>query len=814
MSMETFKARVPSTVTGLTSQDAARCKEQFGANEIEQEKSRSPWVLLLEQFKSPLVLILIFACVLSAVLGEWLESAAIAVILVLNALIGFFQEYRAENAVLALSNMTAPRATVIRDKKKTVIDAREIVPGDLLLLEAGDIVAADGKIIESSRLQVNEAVLTGESLPVEKEFIADAGGTQVENKNGSVFMGTSVATGTAKVEVFATGMRTELGKIAHLITTAESSTTPLQIQLTKIGRMLLVLCLLVVGIVLILGVIQGRAWLELVIFSISLAVAAVPEGMPAIVTVALALGVQRMAARNALIRKLPSVETLGSVTVICTDKTGTLTTGNMRVREVWGDHPGKLLSAAASCCDAELAADGGSGTGDPTELAILIAANERGIRKEEIESTHPRVASEPFDSVKKRMSILRQDGVLYVKGAFESVISLCSITENQLKDAQVAGQDMTSRGLRVLAVAVGKGREEKNLSFLGLIGISDPPRFEARQAIAEARNAGITPVMITGDHPTTAAAIARELGLVLESETTEGRVHARATPEDKLNLVRAWKDRGAIVAMTGDGVNDAPALREAHIGIAMGRNGTEVTRQSADLILADDNFATIVAAVREGRGIYQNVRKAIIYLLTGNFSELVVVLGASALDRPLPFLATHLLWINLVTDSLPALTLIADPVSSDVMKSPPRQQSEHLLGKAEWIQIAWTGTFEGGLILGLFLTALNASGLELARNLAFTTLVFSQLWRALGARSGSRIFWEVGAFGNLWLLGVIVITGSFQLSLHYLPFTQNIFGLKPFSMQQIAWMIPFSMIPITVIEARKLIVRWLRHPRK
>jgi Ca2+-transporting ATPase len=782
-------------VSGLSSHEAAQRLKQHGPNEIRQEKSRAPWVLLAEQFKSSLVLILIFACVLSAVLGEWIEAVAIAAILVLNALIGFFQEYRAENAVLALKNMTAPRAMVVREGKQTVIPARDVVPGDTLVLEAGDIVAADAKIEEASRLQVNEAVLTGESLPVEKD------------RSGSVFMGTAVATGTARAEVVSTGMGTELGKIAHLITTAESSLTPLQVQLAHVGRMLLGVCLVVVGIVLVLGIVHGRPWLELVIFAVSLAVAAVPEGLPAIVTVALALGVQRMAARNALIRKLPSVETLGSVSVICTDKTGTLTTGNMRVREISGDRHKEVIFAATACCDAELSPDGTTGTGDPTEIAILIAANERGIVRQEIEKSRSRVAVEPFDSVRKRMSIFRQDGLLYVKGAFESVVPLCGLAGETLTRAKEESEDMTSRGLRVLAVAVGKSREERNLSYLGLIGIADPPRTEAMRAIAEARAAGITPIMITGDHPTTAAAIARELGLVRDSETVEGRVYARATPEDKLMLVRAWKEKGAIVAMTGDGVNDAPALREAHIGVAMGKNGTEVTRQSADLILADDNFATIIEAVREGRGVYQNIRKAVVYLLTGNFSELMAVLGASVLGLPIPFLASHLLWINLVTDSLPALALIADPVSPDVMKRPPRASGENLLGKSEWIRIGSLGGFEALLVLGLYLYVLRTSGVEQARNLAFTTLVFSQLWRAFGARSQHRVFFEVGVFNNLWLLGVVAITVCLQLSLHYLPFAQEIFGLMPLTAEELLCLVPYSMVPITLVEMIKLVRR-------
>ncbi|MCC7441548.1 MAG: cation-translocating P-type ATPase [Bdellovibrionales bacterium] len=779
---------------GLSGEEAARRASRFGPNEIRRERARSPRVLLAQQFESPLVLILVAACALSAALGEWAEAVAIAAILLLNALIGFFQEYRAENAIHALRNMTAPRATVVRDGRALVIPARDIVPGDLLALEPGDVVAADARLREASRLQLNEAVLTGESLPVDKTAPDDR-----------VFMGTIVATGTARAEVTETGMATELGKIAHLITTAQESPTPLQVQLALVGRRLLVLCLGVVGLVLVMGLWQGRPWMELLVFAVSLAVAAVPEGLPAIVTVALALGVQRMGARRALVRKLPSVETLGSVTVICTDKTGTLTTGRMRVREIWGADPGALILSAASCCDAELGAEGDEGTGDPTELAILRFARERGVFRGEIERRNPRVSTEPFDAATKRMAVTRADGLTYVKGAAEALIAASRMDAQARGLAEAALRDFAERGLRVLAVARGRGGADQDLEVLGLLGLADPPRPEAAQAIADARGAGITPVMITGDHPATASAIARELGLLIGEETPEGRVHARATPEDKIQLVRAWKARGAVVAMTGDGVNDAPALREAHIGIAMGKAGTEVTRQSADLVLGDDNFATIVAAVREGRGIFQNIRKAAVYLLTGNFAELLVVVGASLLGWPLPFLASHLLWINLVTDSLPALALIAEPVASDVMQRPPRPPQESLLGRAEWRRVVVVGTFEAALVLAVFWRALGEEDLEWARSLAFTTLVFSQMWRSFAARSSTRVFWSVGAWSNLWLLGVVVLTGTLQLALHYLPPAQAVFGLGPLGIADLGLILGVSLIPVTVIELSKLL---------
>lgn len=563
-------------------------------------------------------------------------------------------------------------------------------------------------------------------------------------------------------------------------------------------------------IVIVVGLFQARPWLELVVFSVSLAVAAVPEGLPAIVTVALALGVQRMAARNALIRKLPSVETLGSVSVICTDKTGTLTTGNMRVREVWGDDHTQVLRAAAFCCDAEIESDGSTGTGDPTEIAILIEALERGFRRESIENEFPRVATEPFDAGRRRMSILRSDGINYVKGAVEAILPLCAKDATHLDRAAKMATDMSSRGLRVLAVAVGRGPDERDLDLLGLLGIADPPRTEAAAAIKEARRAGIIPVMITGDHPKTAAAIAHEMGLVLEGEALETRVHARATPEDKLNLVRKWKSEGHVVAMTGDGVNDAPALREAHIGIAMGIAGTEVTRQAADLILADDNFATIIAAVREGRSIFQNIRLAISYLLIGNLAEIAVVLGAIMLGIPLPLMAAHLLWINLVTDALPALTLVAEPLSPGIMLRAPRPLKESILGRAEWRLILWVGLLEASVILGLYWYLLREHDAPYARNIIFTSFVFSQLLRSFGARSTTRLFWEVGAFSNLWLLAVVLVTAALQISLHYIPLAQGMFQLRPLSSGDIFYILPAALVPISVIEVKKLVQRALR----
>src|SRR6185437_15856836 len=607
---------------------------------------RSRWALLAGQFGSPLVWLLLAASVISAVLGDWIDALAVASILVVNALVGFFQEYRAEKAILALRSMTAPQARLLRDGRAREIPSSEVVPGDLLLLEAGDVVVADARLTEAHALTINEAALTGESLPVEKSVLPAAPDAPLAERRDTVFMGTSVSTGTARAEVFATGMRSELGRIAHLLATAQETETPLQARLRRLGRTLLFLAVAIVGLVAVLGLVRGERLFDVFMSAVSLAVAAVPEGLPAIVTIALALGVRRMATRNVLVRRLPAVETLGCATVICTDKTGTLTSGHMAVRDLWAEDTGNLLATAAACCDAQLDPGPDQDLGDPTEVAILRAAANRGISREQIESSNPRVAVAPFDSQRKRMSIRRQDGILYVKGAFEVILARAtSGTEGALE----ASRQMAARGLRVLAAARGGTASEDHLTLVGLLGIADPPREEATRAVAAARQAGIRTVMITGDHPVTAAAIAREMGIVAPGEELADLVHARATPEDKLTVVRAWKARGAVVAMTGDGVNDAPALREAHIGIAMGRSGTAVTREAADIVLADDNFASIVAGIREGRAIFENIRRSLLYLLGGNTGELAIMLGAALVGLPLPLLPLQILWINLIT---------------------------------------------------------------------------------------------------------------------------------------------------------------------
>ncbi|MHB8874991.1 MAG: cation-translocating P-type ATPase [Myxococcaceae bacterium] len=792
---------------GLSSEEAGRRLLDQGPNEIEREAATSPWVLLAAQFKSPVIWLLLGACVISAILGEVVDAIAIGTIVLLNALVGFFQEYRAERAVLALRSMTAPRARVLRDAHPVMIPATEVVTGDLVLLEAGDIVAADARLLEANVLTANEAALTGESAPVEKSVEAVAPNAPLAERHDAVFTGTHIANGTGKAEVFATAMGTELGKIAHLLSTAEESSTPLQKHLARVSRLLLYICGGLVVVVAVVGLARGLSLFAVFLSAVSLAVAAVPESLPAIVTIALAIGVRRMVSRNVLVRKLPAVETLGCATVICTDKTGTLTTGVMAVRELWGKDPQRLIDAAAACSDAELSADGKGGTGDPTEIAILLEGAKRGVQRAAIERERPRLAVNPFDSKRKRMSVQRSDGILYVKGAVEVLLALSSAGTEGVAEANAK---LAARGLRVLAVAVGKGTAEESLELIGLIGIADPPRAEAIEAVAAARAAGIKTVMITGDHPTTAQAIARELGIVAAGEAPDEVVHARASPEDKLRIVREWKSRGAVVAMTGDGVNDAPALREAHVGICMGITGTEVTREAADMVLTDDNFASIVAAVREGRGIFEKIRKALVYLLSGNAAELAVMLVASVVGLPLPLLPLHLLWINLVTDGMPALALVMDPTGDDVMKRPPRRSGAAMLGRVEWTTILLTGALQATATLAVFIWALRERNLAEARSLAFSVIVFSELFRAFAARSPTRTLFQVGVFSNLTLLGVVGASVLVQLGLHSFPATQALFQIGALSLADCALSLLVGLVPVTVLELTKLIRQVLR----
>jgi len=796
-----------SAPAGLTDGEARARLTEVGRNELPREGGRSRWRILAGQFGSPLVWLLLGAAVVSGFVGDVVDTIAIGAIVIINALVGYAQEHRAETALLALRAMTSPRARVARGGRVAVVDAAEVVPGDLLVLEAGDIVAADARLVEAHALAANEAPLTGESLPVEKSAAPVAPDAPPAERRDLVFMGTTLATGTGRAEVVATGARTELGRVAGLVQTAEQGPTPLERRLARVGTSLLVLCVVIVLVVAGLGLLRGERPLDVLLSAVSLAVAAVPEGLPAIVTIALAVGVQRMAARHVLVRRLSAVEALGCATVICTDKTGTLTTGVMAVREVWGDDHRAVLAAAAACCDADLGPDDRGGSGDPTEIAILAAAAARGLHRPDIERDNPRVDVAPFDAETRWMAVARRDGRAYFKGSVEALVD-----PSGGAGALAAATEMASRGLRVLAVAVGAGAPEapRRARLIGLLGLADPPRTEAIAAVAAARRAGIRTIMITGDHPATALAIGRELGLVAAGEDPTEIIHARAMPARKLEIVREWKARGAVVAMTGDGVNDAPALREAHVGIAMGKTGTEVAREASDMVLSDDDFASIVAGVEEGRGVFENIRKSLLYLLAGNVGELGVMLAAAAIGLPLPLLPLQILWVNLVTDGLPALGLVMDPADAEVLRRPPRRPDEPMLGAPEWRLIVAVGLLHGALTLGVFAWALRAGGLPEARTLAFSTLVFGQLFLSIGFRHREKVLWTLGVFTNLRLLAIVALSGLLQVGLTIVPPARALFHLAALAPGRALIPLVAGLVPVTFLELSKLARRAAR----
>ncbi len=781
------------TPAGLSTAEAARLLREAGPNEFDRHNTRTVWNTLLGQLKGTMFWLLVVAAGVSSAIGEQVDAVAIAAILVINTVVGFLQEYRAEKSIHALRALAAPRARVLRDGHVVDIEAMNVVPGDLMVLEAGDVVPADGELVEAHQLQTSEAILTGESVPVRKS----AG-----SKPDSVFMGTSVMTGLARAWVRATGPRTEMGKIAGLLAAAQDPTTPLQKQLEKVGRLLVFACVGIVAVVAALGLWRGEPLMEVALTAISLAVAAVPEGLATIVTVALAVGIQRMARRNVIVRHLHAVETLGAATVICTDKTGTLTTGVMALRQTRGTDEKALLYAAAAASDAEYSEDPARpSTGDSTELAILAAAAKVGITREKIEVQAPRLQVVPFDSERKFMAIGRADGRVYFKGAVEVLAPRCS---DRPADLLEQNDQLAGAGLRVLAVAIGTQGLDGPLDYQGLLGLADPPRPEAIEAVEKARAAGIRTVMVTGDHATTARAIAKELG-ILEGEVP-GRpaVYARATAGDKLKIVRELKAAGEVVAMTGDGVNDSPALREAHIGIAMGKTGSQVSREAADMVLTDDNYASIVAAVEEGRGIFENIRKALTYLLGGNLGELLVMFGAALVGLPVPLLPLQLLWINLVTDGLPSLMLVFDKPPQSVLTREPRRPGAAMLGRREWLFIVAVGVLEATMALAVFVWAAAALSVAHARTMAFCVIVFSQTFRALSARDNQKIFWRTGIFTNRGLLWVVGLTLVLQVALVELPFTRALFKLAPLTASQLALTCGLGLVVVTLIELAKL----------
>jgi Ca2+-transporting ATPase len=869
---------------GLEPGEIERRRARHGPNELRRPPETPAWRRFLRQFAELVVLVLLAAAGLSLALGEVLDAAVILAILLLNATLGFLQEERATRAIEALAELARPRARVLRAGGELALPASEVVPGDVLLIGAGDAVPADARLIASTSLRTQESALTGESTPVEKEAGAVMErATPLAERRNSIFLGTLVAGGHGRAVVVATGMATELGRIASLLQSQRLHATPLQERLAVVGRWLALLCLAIVAALGSLLFLRGEPLGEVLVLSIGLAVAAVPEGLTAVITVALALGTRRLVERNALVRKLPSVETLGSVTVICTDKTGTLTRDEMTVREVRtpsgvfhvagsgyapqgeitradgapaGNDPElhAVLLVGARCNNARLAPPVRPGApwtalGDPTEGALVVAALKAGIEPEL--GPDERVLFElPFDSERKLMSVAVTRGgtsTVYAKGAAEVVLARCTSVFrggrveplDAATRAEILAQcrAMAGRALRVLALAfrsdhVEAATAEQELCLAGLVGMQDPPREEVPAAVRTCLGAGIRPVMITGDHPDTALAIAREIGLAgpaeravtgtevegwsegeLARELASCAVFARTSAEHKLRIVRAWRERGAVVAMTGDGVNDAPALQEADIGIAMGRTGTDVTRLAADMVLLDDNFASIVSAVREGRGIFDDIRKAVHFLLTANLAEVLTMVVATLAGWPIPLTAIQLLWMNLVTDGLPALALGIEPPEEDLMRRRPLARRAPVISLADGAAILVRGAFLAATVAAVYRWAL-AGAPERASTMAFAVLVLGQLALALAFRSQSRTLFGLGPFGNPRLLLALAATAVLQVLVHELAPLRALFGIERLAASDWPLVVGASLVPVTLIELGKLLRAALSRRRR
>ena len=843
---------------GLAADEVSARQQRHGLNRLPEAAPRPAWRRLLDQFKDFMIIVLLAAAVLSGLIGDLADTLVILVIVLLNAAIGFWQERRAEAALRALQRMAAPRATVRREGGEVkVVETEHLVPGDVVLLEAGNLVPADLRLHQVAQLRVDESALTGESVGAEKVLAhLPVGERPLGDRINMAFKGTLVTHGRAAGLVVATGARTELGKVATLLSAAPDRATPLQQRLAAFGKRLSVvviaICLLVFGI----GVLRGAPVLLMALTAISLAVAAIPEALPAVVTVLLALGARRLATVNALVRRLASVETLGSVSVICADKTGTLTENRMQLRQhrAWGVPDDALWTALVLCNDAAPAPDGWHG--EPTETALLQAAHDAGLDVAALQQGQPRRHEWPFDAVRKRMATLhalptRESGWrAYVKGAPESVLTRCANLADR-DAALVTAQQWAALGMRVLAVAQRDGQGdvtsldadafEQGLTLLGLVGLIDPPRPEARAAVGECIAAGIRPVMITGDHPATALAIARDLGIASPADAAAdagpakpgeggvltgaelGRlddatlatavprvsVYARMDPAQKIRIVQALQAQGQFVAMTGDGVNDAPALRCADIGVAMGKGGTDVARQAASLVLLDDNFATIVGAVREGRRIFDNIRKFIRYALTGNSGEIWVLFLAPLLGLPIPLLPIHILWVNLVTDGLPGLALAAEPAERGVMQRPPRPPGESIFAHGLWQHALWVGLLIGALCLGVQAWALggvgNASPNPNAhwQTMVFTVLTLAQMAHLLAIRSERESLFSQGLASNLPLAGAVALTLVLQMATIYVPALQPIFHTQPLSAGELALCFGLAAVVFVAVEIEK-----------
>jgi len=845
---------------GLSEKEAAKKLEEHGRNELQEFKKESLPEKFIRQFKDALILLLIGAAIISFFLGEEIDAAMIMFIVVMLAVLGFVQEYKAEKSFEALKKLTAPKTRVMRDGTVKLIDVAEVVPGDIVLLEAGDRVPADGKVVKSFSLSLDEASITGESVPVSKD---------TENKN-KVFMGTVVTLGRGTVKVEGTGMNTEIGKIAKMVQTVKKEKTPLEEHLEKLGKTLslgvIVLCIIIFAI----GVLSGIEPFVMFTTAVSLAVAAIPEGLPAVVTVALAIGVQRMAKRKAIVRKLKSVETLGSADIICTDKTGTLTRNEMTVRKIFvnneivdvggtgyepkGDFKAngkkaeikgelKLLLRTGLLCNnarlKQISENNWDIIGDSTEGALVVAARKAGISRNDLHAEWPEMGEIPFDSDRKRMSTIngRKKQIAHIKGAPESMLEISSkiiengkvrkMTEEDVERITEKNNSLTSKGYRVLALGykeydkkkVNINEVENSITFIGLVGMIDAPREEVKSALELCRTAGIRVMMITGDHPLTAKAIAQELGIdgsdavtgdqldkmsdkEFEETVEKVPVFARVSPAHKLRIVTMLNKKGNVVAMTGDGVNDSPALKKADIGVAMGITGTDVAKESSDLILTDDNFATIVAAIEEGRGIYENIRKTLAFLISGNIVEVAVIFFAIILGMPLPLIAIQILWINLVTDGLPAIALSADPIDKSVMDKPPRKKRESIWKGMEPFIVEYPVIITAVTLITFAYT--YSENLILAQTVAFTMIVMFEKVQAFACRSLEKPVWK-HVLENKWLVYATLLTIVLHLAILYIPVLNDLFYVVPLSIENWIFILVTSIFAFLYLEIRKYI---------
>lgn len=850
----------------LSNEEARRRFIRDGANEFEKKKPKSLPAKFLEQFKSFMIFVLLVAAIISGVVGYmngegFTDAVIILVIVVLNACIGTAQEVKAEKSLEALEKMSAPYSKVIRSGQVETIPSREIVKGDVVVIETGDLIPADLRLTEAVNLKIEEAALTGESVPETKHTGVIEGELALGDRENMAYSSTLVSYGRGKGIVVATGMSTEVGKIAGMIQSVPETKTPMQVRIDQLGKFLGIAALVICLVIFLVGILQGRELLSMFMTAVSLAAAAIPEGLPAVSTIVLAVGVQRLAKRNAIVRHLPSVETLGSTNVICSDKTGTLTQNKMTIVNLYTDHQlseisgtlhadqVRLLTSSILANDAKLSREGGrwSTTGDPTETAFVDAGLRWGLNKNDIEKQHERVAEIPFDSERKMMTTVNRDGqhfFVHTKGGVDELLS-CSrfilldgeikeLTEQEKEKVRKANVRMAEKAMRVLGVAykeikevpsdVNPGSLENELIFTGMVGMIDPPRDEVRDAVRKCREAGIKPVMITGDHLVTAVAIAESLDIKEENEIAmtgqelekmtdadlqekvdDTSVYARVSPEHKVRIVRAFREEGAVVAMTGDGVNDAPALKLADIGLAMGITGTDVAKEAADVVLADDNFATIVSAVEEGRRIYDNVLKAIQFMLSTNIGEILVIFVAIVANWPAPLLPIQILWINLVTDSLPALALSVDPADPDVMRRKPVDSKEGIMNKSFLIRIFLQGAMIGGLSLVAFLIGLQTS-VAVGQTMTFAVLALSQVAHVMNVRSARHSAFR-NMFKNKMLLGALAIVLFLMIIVLEVPQLHDIFRLAPLTRMQWIWIVILSVAPLPIIELVKGFLR-------